>query len=207
MAAYRVALTGGAGAGKSAAAQMFAECGARVVDADSITHEFMEPGHEINGIVRATFGEEVADSEGRIVRALLRQRVFTDARARKTLEAILHPPIHEALRKRSEDAQPYALLVIPLLAEVGRPHFVDRVLVIDVDPKEQRRRLQTRGLAPQTIENLLAIQASPAERRTLADDIIANNGSLADLWDHIRTLHERYLLGPASPVTWQEPRP
>ena len=201
MAAYRVALTGGAGAGKSAAAQMFAECGAFVVDADNIAHEFMEPGQEINAIVRATFGEEIADSEGHIVRALLRQRVFTDPAARKTLEAILHPPIHEALRKRSEDAHPYALLVIPLLAEIGRPDFVNRVLVIDVNTKEQKRRLQARGLANQTIENLLAIQASGAKRRALADDVIANNGSPAELLVHVRALHEHYLLRPGPRVT------
>lgn len=196
MATYRVALTGGAGAGKSAAAQMFAECGALVIDADSIAHELMEPGQEINAILRATFGEDIADSEGRIARPLLRQRVFTDPVARKTLEALLHPPIHEALRRRSEDAHPYALLVIPLLAEVGRPDFVNRVLVIDVDPKEQRQRLRARGLAPETIDDLLAIQASAEKRRALADDLIVNDDSPAELLMRVRALHERYLLRP-----------
>lgn len=196
MATYRVALTGGAGAGKSAAAQMFAECGALVIDADNIAHELMEPGQEINAILRATFGEDIADSEGRIARPLLRRRVFTDPVARKTLEAILHPPIHEALQRRSEDAHPYALLVIPLLAEVGRPDFVNRVLVIDVDPKEQLRRLQARGLAPETIDNLLAIQANAEKRRALADDLIVNDDSPAELLMRVRALHERYLLRP-----------
>lgn len=193
MAAYRVALTGGAGAGKSAAAQMFAECGAFVVDADSIAHELMEPGQETHAILRATFGKDIVDSEGRIVRALLRRRIFTDPAARKALEAVLHPPIHEALRSRSEDARPYALLVIPLLTEVGRPDFVNRVLVVDVDPIEQRRRLQARGLTPETIDQLLAIQASPATRRALADDVIVNNDSPAELSTHVRALHELYL--------------
>lgn len=197
MAAYRVALTGGAGAGKSVAAQMFAECGALVVDADTIAHELMEPGHRINRLIRATFGEGIADSEGHIVRALLREHVFTDPEARKTLEGILHPPIREALRKRSENAQPYALLVIPLLAEAGRPDFVDRVLVVDVEAEEQRRRLQGRGLSARTIDNLLAIQASPASRRALADDLLTNNGSPAELLTHVRALHERYLLRAA----------
>ena len=194
MATYRVALTGGAGAGKSAAAQMFAECGVLVVDADSIAHELMEPGQETNATLRTTFGKDIVDSEGRIVRALLRRRIFTDPAARKTLEAILHPPIREALRRRSEDARPYALLVIPLLAEVGRPDFVNRVLVMDVDPTEQRRRLQARGLTHETIDHLLAIQASPAKRRALADDVIVNNGSPGELLSHVRALHERYLL-------------
>ncbi|HUW99074.1 MAG TPA: dephospho-CoA kinase [Acidiferrobacter sp.] len=196
MASFRVALTGGAGSGKSTAAQIFAECGARVVDADSIAHEFMEPGHALNATLRATFGESIADSDGRIMRAALRALVFTDATARKTLEAILHPPIREALRERSEGARPYALIVIPLLAETGRPSFVDRVLVIDAGPETQKRRLRARGLTDEAIQHLLTIQSSPDQRRALADDLIINNGSRTELTTQVRALHARYSLGP-----------
>ncbi|AWP22540.1 dephospho-CoA kinase [Acidiferrobacter sp. SPIII_3] len=193
MASYRVALTGGAGAGKSAAAQVFAECGAVVVDADQIAHELLEPGQACNAAVRTAFDDDhIADSEGRIVRPRLRERVFSDPRARKTLEAILHPPIQELMRHRSEGARPYAVLVIPLLAETGRPPWIDRVLVIDAEPPDQRRRLQERGLDAISIERLLAIQASPAVRRALADDILENTGSLRALAEGVRTLHARY---------------
>ncbi|WP_297445159.1 dephospho-CoA kinase [Acidiferrobacter sp.] len=192
MASYRVALTGGAGCGKSAAAQVFAECGAVVVDADQIAHELLEPGHAANAAVRAAFGDDIADNEGRILRAPLRARVFADTRARQTLEAILHPPIRELMKQRSEGARPYAVLVIPLLAETGRPPWVNRVLVIDTKPSVQRRRLQDRGLDPATIERLLAIQASPALRRACADDILENTGSLQALAEGVRALHARY---------------
>jgi len=195
MANFRVALTGGAGSGKSTAAQLFAECGAQVVDADMIAHEFMEPGQTVNATLRAAFGEAIADSEGRIVRATLRALVFSDAAARKRLEAILHPPIQEALRQRSEGARPYALIVIPLLAETGRPAFVDRVLVIDADPETQKRRLQERGLTSEAIQRLLAIQASPEHRRVLADDLIINNDSRTELAIQVCALHARYSLG------------
>ncbi len=193
MASYRVALTGGAGAGKSAAAQVFAECGAVVVDADQIAHELMEPGQAASDAIIAAFGHDIADSEGRILRPTLRERVFADSVARKTLEGILHPPIHELMRRRSEGTRPYAVLVIPLLAETGRPAYVDRVLVLETDPATQRRRLRERGLGADTIERLLAIQATPARRRALADDILVNDGSLDSLVDGVRALHARYL--------------
>lgn len=194
----RVALTGGAGCGKSVAAQFFAEAGAAVFDADTIAHELMEPGQPINTRIRELFGATVSDSEGRIRRHELRTLVFGDRHARQTLEALLHPPIRDALWRRSEGAEPYALLVIPLLAETGRPAFVDQVLVIDATPAVQIQRLQARGLDDKTIEALLAIQASRAERLRIADDVIVNDGPRHTLAAAVRALHARYCLAARS---------
>lgn len=191
MASYRVALTGGAGSGKSTAAQVFAECGALVVDADHIAHELMEPGQAANAQIRAAFGEQFADSEGRIMRSRLRDHVFADTLARRRLEALLHPRIHEALRLRSENAQPYAVLVIPLLAEIGRPSFIDRVLVLDVAPETQKERLRARGLSETLIEQLLSIQATRETRRALGDDLVMNDGPKEGLAREVRALHAR----------------
>ena len=193
MASFRVALTGGAGAGKSAAAQVFAECGALVVDADQTAHELLEPGQPACAAIINAFGHDIADSEGRILRAKLRGLVFADTAARKTLEGILHPPIRKLMESRSEGARPYAVLVIPLLAETGCPPHINRVLTIETDPSKQRHRLQERGLDTDTIERLLAIQATTAARCACADDIIVNDGSLHALATNVRALHGRYL--------------
>lgn len=193
MASFRVALTGGAGAGKSTAAQIFAECGAQVVDADSLAHEFMEPGHVANAAIRSLFGNTIADSEDRIVRGTLRELVFADKSARKALEGILHPLIHEALEQRTQWAQPYALLVIPLLTETGCPPFIDRIVVIEASVAIQKQRLGERGLTDNTINQLLAIQATAENRRALADDILTNNGSRDHLARSIQALHAQYV--------------
>ncbi|MHB1565556.1 MAG: dephospho-CoA kinase [Acidiferrobacter sp.] len=187
-----MALTGGAGCGKSLVAQIFAEAGAAVFDADAIAHELMEPGQPINARIRDLFGATISDSEGRICRRELRAIVFRDPRARRTLEALLHPPIRDALRVRSEGARPYALLVIPLLAETGRPAFVDRVLVVDASPETQAQRLRERGLDDISIQALLAIQATRAARLAMADDVITNDGTRRTLATAIQTLHARY---------------
>ncbi|MDA8389845.1 MAG: dephospho-CoA kinase [Gammaproteobacteria bacterium] len=189
---WRVALTGGAGTGKSTVAQMFAERGIPVTDADALAHEFMEPGQEANARIRALFGSGITDSEGHIDRPALRRIVFADLQARRALEAVLHPLIRNALRARSEGACPYALLVIPLLAENGRPPFVDRIAVVDTDPKLQRARLRERQLNPAAIDQLLAIQATRAQRLAMADDILVNKGSREELRARVAALDERY---------------
>ncbi|MDA8361207.1 MAG: dephospho-CoA kinase [Gammaproteobacteria bacterium] len=189
---WRVALTGGAGTGKSTTAQMFAERGIPVSDADALAHEFMEPGQEANARIRALFGPDIADSEGRIDRPALRRVVFADKEARGALEAILHPLIRSALWTRSEGVSPYALLVIPLLAETGRPTFIDRIVVVDAEPALQRARLSTRALSPAAIDQLLAIQSGRAQRLAMADDILVNNGTQDELRARVAALDERY---------------
>ncbi len=189
---WRVALTGGAGTGKSTAAQMFAERGVPVFDADALAHEFMEPGQEANARIQALFGAQIADSEGRIDRPALRRIVFADEKARRALEAILHPLIRAAMEARSAGARPYALLVIPLLAETGRPPFVNRVVVIDTDPSIQRERLRGRQLGPALTGRLLAIQAGRAQRLALADDVLPNNEGLGKLRSAVAALDARY---------------
>lgn len=191
---YRVAITGGAGSGKSTAAQLFAECGALVVDADALAHELMEPGQAVNSELRAAFGSDIFDDEGRIIRPALRTLVLHDSVARATLEELLHPPIRALLKARSAQANPYAVLVIPLLAETGRPDFVNRVLVIEVKPALQKQRLLNRGLSRTEIDALCAIQATPSTRATFAQDVIINNGSKQDLALAVEDHHKRYLV-------------
>jgi dephospho-CoA kinase len=192
---YTVALTGGIASGKSAVAERFAALGAGVVDADLVARELVEPGTPGLAAVVAAFGTGVLDADGRLARRALRERVFAGAQARATLEAILHPRVREVLRERSRNVPgPYALLVIPLLAEGAGYDWIDRVLVVDVPRELQLARLIARDeLAPELAEAMLGAQASRAQRLALADDVIDNRAAPAELDAAVHALHEDYV--------------
>jgi dephospho-CoA kinase len=89
---------------------------------------------------------------------------------------------------------PYQVIVEPLLAERGSAGRYQRVLLVDCDEALQRERLARRdGSSEATIGGLLAAQATRAERRAVAHDVLENTGSQAQLAAAVRALHERYL--------------
>ena len=191
----RIGLTGGIASGKSAVAAEFAALGVPVLDTDQLAREVVEPGQPALAGVVAAFGPQVLGPDGRLDRRRLRATVFADPSRRRALEAILHPAIRGLLRERvaAIDA-PYVVIAIPLLAEGGRRDQVDRVLLVDCPPALQRERLLARDReTPEGAAAILAAQASPAERRAIADDVIDNTGPLAALASAVASLHRRYL--------------
>jgi dephospho-CoA kinase len=192
---FRVAITGGIGSGKSTVAEQFAALGARVSDADAISHQLTGPGGEALAAIAAAFGSAVIDQHGALDRAQLRARVFSDPNARRTLEAILHPMIRARMLAETQSIQePYALLVIPLLFETGQHALVDRVLVVDVPESLQVARVQARSSLPEPeIARIMASQIDRTQRCAKADDLIDNSGTLNQLRPRIEQLHQRYL--------------
>jgi dephospho-CoA kinase len=192
---FAVALTGGIGSGKSAVAELFAEHGVSVIDADAISHALTAPGGAALAPIAAAFGQEILRVDGGLDRAAVRERVFADPAARRRLEAILHPMIRARMQAElAAETGPYALLAIPLLVETGQTDLADRVLVVDAPEALRIQRVGRRsGLAPEVVRRIMASQATPDERLAAADDVIDNSGSLADLRPRVRSLHARYL--------------
>lgn len=194
---YIVGMTGGIGSGKTEVARIFAEYGVPIVDVDDISHELTTTGKPILKDIAKAFGEEVLNSDGSLNRATLRQKIFANDTARKSLEAILHPAIYdkamEVLQKNA--SAPYQILAIPLLFESERYlKTINRSLVIDTEPSIQIARASKRdGLSQEAIQRIIDVQMPRAQRNALADDIIANNGSMTDLREKVRQLHERYI--------------
>ena len=191
---FTIALTGGIASGKSVVAGCFAALGVGVIDADVVARELVEPGTPALAEIVARFGSGILDADGALDRRALRERVFADGTARASLEAILHPRVREVLRERRGSVpSPYALLVIPLLAESPDYAWVDRVLVVDVPREVQLERLIARDRIPAALaEAMLDAQASRAQRLAIADDVIDNGGAHADLEAAVRALHLDY---------------
>lgn len=191
-----IALTGGIASGKSAVAEIFAQLGAPVLDTDQIARDVVEPGTPTLAKLVAEFGADILDASGRLDRARMRARVFSDPEQRKQLEAITHPAIREELAARAQRAQgPYQIHVIPLLIESGRADLYDRVLLVDTSEEDQLKRLTARdNSSPELARQILAAQASREERLEAADDVIVNTGTLQDLHRFVQTLHRNYTL-------------
>lgn len=190
----RIGLTGGIASGKSTVADLFAELGVPVIDTDVIAREVVAPGQPALDDIRKRFGEAVLTASGKLDRAKMRKRIFNDESARRDLEAILHPRIGEATRRRSAaSGGPYQLIVVPLLVGSALRDFVARVLVVDCDEETQIARLLTRDA--ETVaqaRRILAAQASREQRLAIADDVIHNDGSRNELRKAVIELDGRY---------------
>ena len=200
----RIGLTGGIASGKSLVADMFAELGAVIIDTDIIAREVVAPGQPALDDIAAEFGDALIGSDGELDRAALRDIIFADDDARKRVEGILHPRIGEETRRQADAAghsdrlsnEPicgYQIIVVPLLVTSALRDFVDRVLVVDCDEDTQLERLKARdGESDEQASRILAAQASRTERLAIADDVIGNDGTVADLRQQVAALHEIY---------------
>jgi dephospho-CoA kinase len=120
----RVGLTGGLSSGKSTVAAMLRELGARVIEADALGREVMEPGHEVYDQIVARFGHEVVNPDGHLNRARLADLAFRQGRLQE-LNAIVHPPVIDAQRRWMDevfarDPAAVAVLESALIFEVVR---------------------------------------------------------------------------------------
>lgn len=192
---FRVALTGGAGSGKSRTATAFSSLGVDVIDADVIARSLTTAGSPITRELVALFGEDILDTAGGLRRRALRQRIFTNLSERQRLEEILHPPIRtEMLRQAECPGSPYCLLIVPLLIETGQQELMDRVLVVDATTEHQQQRLMARdGLSVTQATQMLAAQSSREARLVWAHDVIDNNADGRALERQVAQLHAQYL--------------
>jgi dephospho-CoA kinase len=183
----RAGLTGGIGSGKSAVTERLTALGAVVLDGDKAARAVVEPGTPGLAAIAEAFGPGVLRADGSLDRAGLAGIVFADEAARLRLNEITHPLIYQHMRE-AEDAAvaargPATIAVhdLPLLAEGQRAADFDVVIVVDVPAELQVTRLAGRGLPEDQARARMAAQATREQRLALADVVIDNSGTLADL--------------------------
>jgi dephospho-CoA kinase len=188
-------LTGGIGMGKTTAAEILAGQGIPVVDTDQLARDLVAPGQPALEEIRANFGSEVTDENGSLRRAFLADLVFTNPVARKRLEAILHPRIRLAWRAAvagwEKQDKPLAVVVIPLLFEVGTEAELDVTLCIGCTAATQRTRLEARGWSAQQMGARLAAQWPIEKKLDLARYAVWNEGSAAVLRAQLERVVDR----------------
>ena len=187
-----IGLTGGIGSGKSTVAQILVACGAYLVDTDALARTITQPGGLAIAALVAAFGADMLTPEGALDRDRMRALAFGDAASKARLEAVLHPLIgREAHRQADQAAGRPVVFDVPLLTESSHWRArVQRVLVVDCEEATQIARVATRpGWTVQAAESVVALQASRAARRAIADAVICNQAiSLPQLEAEVRVL-------------------
>jgi dephospho-CoA kinase len=180
-----VGLTGGIGSGKSTVACLLAERGAVVIEADRLAHDVVEPGTPGFDRVIEVFGPDVVTPGGTLDRATLGEIVFADAERRRALEAIVHPEVARRFAEeveRHRDTDEVVVYAVPLLVERGLAPAFDVVIAVAAPEGARIERVVAgRGSDPADVRARLAAQVSDADRAAVADIVIDNDGTLADL--------------------------
>lgn len=192
-----IGLTGSIGTGKSTIANKFSDLDIPVVDADLIAREVVEPGKEAYKDIVATFGEEILQNNQTLDRKALGKIVFNDESKRKQLNAIIHPAIRkEMLRQRDEwvrRGKECVVLDIPLLYESGLTHYVDKVIVVYVDPDVQLYRIIARDESTEEeAKSRINSQMPIKEKAEKADAVINNNGSKEESYKQLIAILEEW---------------
>jgi len=174
-----IGLTGGIGCGKTTIANMFADLGIDIIDADIAARKVVEPESSALIQISQHFGAEFIQSDGTLNRSLLRSKIFSNVHDKLWLNNLLHPLIRQIMLKEIQQSKSsYCLLVAPLLIENDLQSLVDRILVVDLNEGEQIKRAALRDPSTkEEIKSIIASQIPRTKRLSYADDVIDNSES------------------------------
>ncbi len=183
-----IGLTGNIATGKSLVAQMLAELGAFVIDADRVAHEVMAPDGPAYDAVIEAFGRDVVAPDGTVDRGKLGEIVFRDPKALERLEKAVHPAtIAEVTLRILQATKPVVVVEAIKLIEAGMHRAYDALWVVTAPRSLQIERLvNERGLAEE--EAALRVDAQPPqeEKAAVADLVIVNDGSVEALREKVQ---------------------
>ena len=187
-------LTGGIASGKNSVARIMSDLGAKIIDADIISRELVEPNLPAWNDIVSEFGEEILDSKGNIDRTALGNIVFGDKERREALNKILHPKIIDEEYRRIDEIKkscPDSIIIVnaALLIESGNYEKVDKVIVVTSSTSLAIKRTMARdGLTKDEVALRMKSQSSDEEKLKHADYVIDNNGTFEELQDKVVSL-------------------
>ncbi|MBB1388596.1 MULTISPECIES: dephospho-CoA kinase [Shewanella] len=192
---YIVGLTGGIASGKTTVANLFAQYGIDLVDADVIAREVVSIGSDGLNAIKQHFGRGILLADNSLDRAALRAQVFNNPEQRLWLNNLLHPMIRQRMLDQVQaSTSAYVIMVVPLLFENHLDSLVDTTLVVDIAPELQvSRTMQRDAVSKEQVEHILASQMTREQRLALADNIIDNQGEHEQLRSQVFRLHQQYL--------------
>jgi dephospho-CoA kinase len=195
-----VGLTGNIACGKSHTAQIFAELGAHIIDADRIAHQLLSCGTETYHKIIHAFGERVVGPDREIDRKKLGQIIFVDEEKRKTLNQLTHHDVGAAILRRIldlEQAFSGGIIIVDaaLMIETGNYKMYDRLIVVTCDRSLQIARLMGRDQLGEEAAIARMNSQLPIEQKIkLADYTIDNSGTLKQTRDQVEAIYRDLLV-------------
>jgi dephospho-CoA kinase len=188
-----IGIVGGMCSGKSTAARELAKSGCAVIDADEMAHQLLDD-ESVRAKIVQVFGEEVLEKEGKVSRAELAKRAFSDADELALLTEILHPPVLAKVEEligayESKPGVKAIVLDMPMLAEVEWEKRCDYVIFIDCEEPKRLERAQKTGIfSADEVKKRENLQISLDKKRVIADNIVNNNSDLSSLSKQIANI-------------------
>ncbi len=189
----RIGVTGGIGSGKTEVTHFFQEQGARVFNADAEAKLILLHSEKVQQAVLAAFGEAILNEVGEIDFRLLAEQAFANPERQRPLNEIIHPEVilaaDRAMVQASQDGTDLFILDAPLLFEAHLEEYLDLTIVVVAKEETRIRRALKRGnLTEEDIRRRIHLQLSDDEKRSRADLVITNDGTLAQLKEKLDTL-------------------
>ncbi|UCC44336.1 MAG: dephospho-CoA kinase [Candidatus Zixiibacteriota bacterium] len=187
-----IGITGQIGAGKTTAARILADLGAKIVDADRIGHEVVRRNPRLLKRLAARFGSSIVDEQGRLKRKKLAELAFASSESKAALDRLVHPFLLKELRVQVKSAGKRHHVVIidaALLLDWNFDREVDYVLVVHASRETRLARLAGRSVSRRDASARERTQLPYREYQRRADRVILNNRTPADLRRKLRTLY------------------
>jgi dephospho-CoA kinase len=182
----KIAVTGGAGSGKTSVCSRLKALGLEVISADDAAKQAVVPGSSALEKITGIFGKKILLPDGSLNRKMLRQIITEDDAARKNLENILHHEISNFILEKVVQLEkkgcPIVVIEVPLLFELDLQDQYDRVVVVSASRESRIQRLMARdNISRESAEKLIKLQMPDAKKIERADYVVRNEGSEADL--------------------------
>ena len=189
----KIAVTGGAGSGKTSVCNRLKQLGLNVISTDVIAREVVSPGMPVYEAIVTHFGRQFLSSDGTLDRKRLRRLITSDKRQKQALDRLIHPEILRRMRLEIESAvhrgEPVVLVEIPLLFELGLAGEFDFVVMVAAAHEQKIKRLMARDqVSRQDAEALLQTQLQDGEKIKQADFVVKNDGSLQGMISEVGRL-------------------
>ncbi|MBI5634600.1 MAG: dephospho-CoA kinase [Nitrospirae bacterium] len=186
------ALTGNYGMGKSSVASLFRSCGAFTLDSDAIVAGLLQQRSVIERIA-TLLGPGVMNADRTLNKSVVADIIFHNKRARKKIEALLHPLVFRAVEASIRKIKPddgVVLVEVPLLFESGFQKRFDRTIVVYTNQKTALSRLRGKGVSRKDALARLHVQMDIREKKRLADHVIDNNGTRQQAMIQVRRVYK-----------------